>query len=90
MDKNNVIRQQHLPLYPSIDWTTAAVKVKRPRPTALFGYAICKTGQLTSFATLLYQKANRYAVVGDIAIRFLSNLAQKASSFIPNLRNLMG
>jgi len=28
----------------------------------------------------------RVAVVDDIAIRFLSNLAQKASSFIPNSR----
>jgi len=28
----------------------------------------------------------RYAIVDDIAIRFLSNLAQKASPFIPNSR----
>ena len=76
--KNNVIRQQHLPSYPSIDWTTAAVNVKRPRPSALFCYFICKTGQLTSFATLPYQKTNRYAVVGEIVVRFLSNLAQKS------------
>ena len=29
---------------------------------------------------------NRYAVGGDIAVRFLSNLSQKATSFIPNSR----
>ena len=87
MAKNNVIHQWYLPSYPSIDWTTAAVNIKRPRPSALFYYSICKTGQLTSFATLPYQQANRYAVVGDIAIRFLSNLAQKASLLIPNSRS---
>ncbi|KDR52017.1 hypothetical protein HMPREF1991_01910 [Hoylesella loescheii DSM 19665 = JCM 12249 = ATCC 15930] len=37
------------------------------------------------FATLPYQQINRYAVGGDIAIRFLSNLSQKATSFIPAL-----
>ncbi|EEX54143.1 hypothetical protein HMPREF6745_0370 [Prevotella sp. oral taxon 472 str. F0295] len=44
MAKNNVIHQWYLPSYPSIDWTTAAVNVKRPRPSALFYYSICKTG----------------------------------------------
>ena len=44
MAKNYVIRQWHLPAYPSIDWTTAAVNVKRPRPSALFCYSICKIG----------------------------------------------
>ena len=78
MARNNVIRQQHLPAYPSIVQTTDAVNVKRPRPTALFCYSICKTGQLTSIATLPFQKTNRYAVVGQIVIRFLSNLAQKS------------
>ena len=38
--KNNVIRQWHLPTYPLIDYTTDAVNVKRPRPTALFCYSI--------------------------------------------------
>jgi len=42
--KNNVIRRQHLPAYPTIDWTAAAVNVKRPRPSALLSYSICKTG----------------------------------------------
>ena len=78
MAKNNVIRQWHLPAYPPIDYTTDAVNVKRPRPTALFCYSICKAGQLTSIATLPCQKTNRYAVVGQIVIRFLSNLAQKS------------
>ena len=32
----------------------------------------------------------RIAVVGDIAIRFLSNLAQKASSLILNSRKFLG
>ena len=32
----------------------------------------------------------RVAVVGDTAIRFLSNLAQKASSLIPSSRMLLG
>ena len=31
-------------VYPSIDWTTAAVNIKRPRPSALFYYSICKIG----------------------------------------------
>ena len=44
MAKNNVIHQWYLPSYPSIDWATAAVNVKRPRPSALFYYSICKTG----------------------------------------------
>ena len=44
MAKNNVIHQWYLPSYPSIDWTTAAVNIKRPRPSALFYYSICKTG----------------------------------------------
>ena len=86
MAKNNVIRQQHLPAYPSIVQTIDAVNVKRSRPTALFCYSICKTGQLTSIATLTFQKTNRYAVVGQIVIRFLSNLAQNTSYFIPNSR----
>ena len=77
MDKNNVIRQEHLPSYPSIDQTADALNVKRPRPSALFSQSICQAGQLTSFATLPYQKTNRYAVVGEIVISILSNLAQK-------------
>ena len=86
MAKNNVIRQQHLPAYPSIVQTTDAVNVKRPRPTALFCYSICKTGQLTSIATLPFQKTNRYAVVGQIVIRFYLILLKKASQLIPNSR----
>ena len=78
MAKNDVLRQWHLPAYPSIDQTTDALNVKRPRPSALLCYSICKTGQLTSIATLPFQKTNRYAVVGQIVIRFLSNLAQKS------------
>ena len=34
MAKNNVIHQWCLPSYPSIDWSLAAVNVKRPRPSA--------------------------------------------------------
>ena len=77
MDKNAVIRQQHLPLYPSFDQTTDAVNVKRPRPSAQLYYSICKTGQLTSFATLPYQQINRYAVVGEVAIRFYLIILKK-------------
>ena len=36
--------------------------------------------------TLPFQRTNRYAVVGDIAIHSLSNLVQKASPLIPNSR----
>ena len=86
MAKNNVIHQWCLPSYPSIDWTTDAVNVKRPRPSALLCYSICKAGQLTSIATLPCQKTNRYAVVGQIVICFLSNLSQDTLYFIPNSR----
>ena len=86
MGKNNIIRQQHLLVYPSIVQTTDAVNVKRPRPTALFCYSICKAGQLTSIATLPCQKTNRYAVVGQIVIRFYLILLKKASQLIPNSR----
>ena len=34
-------------------------------------------------------RINRYAVVGEIAIRFLSNLSQKASYLILNSRRYM-
>ena len=44
MAKNKVIHQWYLPSYPSIDWTIAAVNVKRPRPSALLCYSICKKG----------------------------------------------
>ncbi|WP_304063132.1 hypothetical protein, partial [Hoylesella loescheii] len=45
-----------------------------------------RQGRSLSLPTLPYQQANRYAVVGDIAIHSLSNLAQKASPLIPNTR----
>ena len=79
MAKNYVIRQWHLPAYPSIDWTTGVANVKRPRPTALFCYSIRQAGQLTSIATLPYQKTNRYAVVHEITIDFSPNRVQQAS-----------
>ena len=45
-----------------------------------------RQGRSLSLPTLPYQKTNRYAVVGDIAIHSLSNLVQKASVLILDTR----
>ena len=50
---------------------------------ALLTYYFGRVGRRSS-QPYPHQKTNRYAVGGDIAIRFLSNLSQKTSSFIPN------
>ena len=89
MAKNKVLHQWHLTPYPSIDQTIKAVNVKRPRPSAQFNYTICKAGQLTSFATLPYQKTNRYAVVGEIAISLPTLFCSKGMVSQPELTYLL-
>ena len=84
MAKDNVIRQQHLPAYLPIEQTTGVVHVKRPRPTALLCYSICQAGQLTSIATLPYQRTNRYAVVNEMDIGLSANRVQQASYLMPS------
>ena len=51
---------------------------KQTKTYGLVGFdAPFRQGRSLSLPTLPYQQTNRYAVVGDIAIRFLSILAQK-------------
>ena len=60
---------------------------KKTKTYGLVGLnAPLRQGRSLPLPTLPYQQANRYAVVGDIAIHSLSNLVQKASPLIPNTR----
>ena len=60
---------------------------KQTKTYGLVGFdAPFRQGRSLSLPTLPYQRTNRYAVVGDIAILSLSNLVQKASVLIPNKR----
>ena len=81
----NAINEEHR-FYPLVS-PNRLFKCKKTKTfgLALLTHNLGRVGRRCS-PTLPYQQANRYAVVGDISIRFLSNLAQKASSFIPNPR----
>ena len=67
---------------------TSPYKLTNGKKTKTYGLvglnAPLRQGRSLPLPTLPFQRTNRYAVVGDIAIHSLSNLVQKASPLIPN------
>ena len=85
----DVISSSNMPNY-THNHPTSSYKLTNGKKTKTYGLvglnAPLRQGRSLSLPTLPYQQANRYAVVGDIAIHSLSNLVQKASPLIPNTR----